>query len=505
MQKITLSELKTKLQEKNLTLDETKYYLASSSLNKVLLRIEKLYNKTFNKNINVKNTQALIEIKEYLKIKDKPVSGIKNFNLLNNSVLIEACIRNDIPNKILSIDEKLNIKEMYKLNKLNINEKLEKLKNKEVKEKYKSDKKEELKNKNITKEVSKEAKPKENIKEIQLEKEMKDLSEFIPKINEFKDSSKEKSKSKRDLIEEVTSFLTSKNINFILEHLSTEDLLLIKKDLLELDLKIKIVVEIIERIKTIEYHRKLKDFKEKEEKELLKRIEARKNGISEEDINKKPSKTEPIVIEAYLDDFNSSRSRFVIAVMSANNINLSFYNGLIKLINEDETFEEIYFSSNGDSLIFSNKKYLKDIHINTLSNDKVNDILLKQTNNKYFIDDVLNCLSIMHYINTFYNEKEKIEISLENISNIKINHKNDEEIKKNTSIVYLTRNQNKKSIRTFRIKKGKRKIEGTFLIRGHWRRQKYLDGTKLIWIEPFWKGFGKDRQRVYKILKTIKI
>ena len=78
---------------------------------------------------------------------------------------------------------------------------------------------------------------------------------------------------------------------------------------------------------------------------------------------------------------------------------------------------------------------------------------------------------------TFYNEKDKIEISLENISNIKINHKNDEEIKENTSIVYLTRNQNKNSIRTIRIKKGKRKIEGTFLIRGHWRKQKYLDGT----------------------------
>ena len=63
------------------------------------------------------------------------------------------------------------------------------------------------------------------------------------------------------------------------------------------------------------------------------------------------------MIEAYLDDFNSSRSRFVMAVMSANNINLSFYNGLIKLINEDETFKEIYFSSNVNSLIFSSKKY----------------------------------------------------------------------------------------------------------------------------------------------------
>ena len=72
--------------------------------------------------------------------------------------------------------------------------------------------------------------------------------------------------------------------------------------------------------------------------------------------------------------------------------------------------------------------------------------------------NVLNCLSIMHYINTFYNEKDKIEISLENISNIKINHKNDEEIKENTSIVYLTRNQNKNSIRTIRIKKVKEKL-----------------------------------------------
>ena len=119
---------------------------------------------------------------------------------------------------------------------------------------------------------------------------------------------------------------------------------------------------------------------------------------------------------------------------------------------------------------------------------------------KYLWSSSTTC-SFWDYINTFYNEKDKIEISLENISNIKINHKNDEEIKENTSIVYLTRNQNKNSIRTIRIKKGKREIEGTFLIRGHWRRQKYLDGTKLIWIEPFWKGFGKEKQRVYKIIK----
>ena len=66
--------------------------------------------------------------------------------------------------------------------------------------------------------------------------------------------------------------------------------------------------------------------------------------------------------------------------------------------------------------------------------------------------------SFWDYINTFYNEKDKIEISLENISNIKINHKNDEEIKENTSIVYLTRNQNKNSIRTIRIKKVKEKL-----------------------------------------------
>ncbi|UYF42551.1 hypothetical protein [Aliarcobacter cryaerophilus] len=474
MVKTTFEELKQKLKEETLNTDETKYYLASSSLNKVLLKIEKLYNKTFNKNINIKNTQGIIEIKEYLKIKDNPVSNVKNFNLLNDSVLIEACIRNDIPNKILNTDEKLQVKEMFKLNNL-----LAKMSNKPVKEVVKE----------VPKEVVKEV-PKEVLK-----------FDFMSKIAEFKILSNQKYISKRDLIDEITKILTPQNLK-LLDILSTEELLFIKKDLLEIDLKVKIVVETIERIKTLEYHIKLKEFKEKENEELLKKIEARKNGISEEDINKKPSKTEPIVIEAYLDDFNSSRSRFVMAVMSANNINLSFYNGLIKLINEDETFEEIYFSSNGNSLIFSSKKYLKDIHINTLSSDKVNDILIKQTNNKYFIDDVLNCLSIMHYINTFYNEKEKIEISLENISNIKINNKNDEEIKENTNIVYLTRNQNKKSIRTIRIKKGKRKIEGTFLIRGHWRKQKYLDGTKLIWIEPFWKGFGKDKQRVYKIIKN---
>lgn len=258
-----------------------------------------------------------------------------------------------------------------------------------------------------------------------------------------------------------------------------------------------------ERKKRIEYEEKIKEFKEQQEQELLKKIENRKNGQIVENIDiQKISKDEPIIIEAYLDDFDSKRSRFTLSVMTANNIHLTFYNGIIKLLNEDESYEEIFFKTSGNILTFINQKYFKNISINITSNEILNDILNRQTSSKIYADMILNCLSIIHYINTFYNEKEKIEVIIENAKTFKTNLEdvtNSQELK--TSIVYLNRIKKQQSFRTIKIKKGKRKIEGVFLIRGHWRRQKYLSGVKLIWIEPFWKGIGKEKQRIYKILR----
>lgn len=249
--------------------------------------------------------------------------------------------------------------------------------------------------------------------------------------------------------------------------------------------------------KTKAYYKQIEEFKKKQEKDLLLRIKKRKDGLIVEENNKKFIKNEQIMIEAYLEDFDSIRSRSVIAALNGNNINIPFYNGLIRLIDEDDSSNEIYFTNNESDLFFYCKNYVDVIVIDTFSNKKLNDILTSQTNNKNLIDTILNCLSIFHYINTFQDEKDKIFVSYEKLDSIKINNKNMKN-DLNKSIVYLN---HKQTIKTIKIKKVKRQIDGTYLIRGHWRRQRYLDGIKLIWIEPFWKGFGNEKQRIYKILK----
>lgn len=493
MIKTTLEELKLQLQaveserKKNklalnitLNVELIDYFLGKIDVFKFLKKVEDFHSPF--------NTQTVINL----------CNSAKNIDgSLDEKKLLEVFKKENIPNKVLNINEKRQLIDLYVGDKSELLEK-----------EIKREAKEEIRKQEIAK-----------AKEEQILRNKKHVLSFIKVtlefLNPFEDGViimtksrltwlKKQSKYAKAIYQlkdeifdsnmDMQRFLDTKNrIHKILN----DDKKSNKKEN-----NTKALLINSERAKTLEYHKKRKAFLLKEEEELLKKIEARKNGLLlDEDTNKKPSKSEPIIIEAYLDDFNSSRSRFVMAVMTANNINLSFHHGLIKLINEDENFEEIYFSSSGDILTFSNEKYLKDISINTLSNEKLNDILLKQTNNKYFIDNILNCLSIIHYINTFYNEKEKVEVSFENIESIKINDKINAENQKNKGIIYLSKSLNRNRIRTIKIKKGKRQIEGTFLIRGHWRRQKYLEGVKLIWIEPFWKGVGKDKKRVYKILK----
>lgn len=481
----TLEELKKKLQsyteekkenktKENIVLQKeiVEFFLKKIDAYKFLNRIIEHY--------NIPNNEAALV--KFFKEKLGLPSMDKNTKI-GESFLKNIFIEKDMPNKILNIDEKRKLKDLY------LNEHIEKAK-KELTLKQEETQllREDVlafifRNKHLLRgTVDTEKLNKKQISRLKGEKEQSKIFEKIL------------SKTLNDDETRVFNLISAKIANYV-QILNKNVKVKAKEQKIN---KLKLIEE--EQKKTKEYHQKIEEFKKKQEEELLKKIEDRKNGVSKEDINKKPSKTEPIIIEAYLADFNSSRSRFVMAVLTANNINLAFYNGLIKLINEDNSFDEVYFSTNGSILRFSSEKHPKDISIDTSSFEKLNDILLKQSNNRTFIDTVLNCLSVLHYINTFYNEREKIEISFEDINTIKINN-NDEDNERIKSIVYLSKSQNKKSIRTIKIKKGKRQIEGTFLIRGHWRRQKYLDGAKLIWIEPFWKGIGKEKQRVYKILK----
>jgi hypothetical protein len=494
MKKINLEDLKQEFNnlqkqntnkdiELNLKEELTNFFLEKADVFKLLERITKHYN----------ITNELI-IKQFLHI--KPTTE------LTESVLKNSFKENDIPNKILTFKEKKALEEVYiKTSLINSTPQVEFPVRKTFQERQ-TIKEERRKSNKINEILGFLATTKtllssiDNFESLNSHEQKKILKSIKNKFNISEHFNKNKS---------ILSDMKQLDFNLVYENLKQ----LIKKFEIKTSLvkkkkefikeKEKIIKQ--ETLRTLEYQQKIKEFREKQEQELLKRIEDRKNGVLVEN-EKTPSKIDPIIIEAYLEDFNSERSRFVLSVITANNIHLSFYNGVIKLINEDESFDEVYFTTIGNTLKFSNEKYSKDISINTLSIEKISDILLKQSNNKIFTDMILNCLSILHYINTFYNEKEKIDVSYEDLlttsssSNVSKSDSN----KNSPSVVYLSSGQVKK-IKTIKIKKGKRGITGSFLIRGHWRKQKYTTGVKLIWIEPFWKGVEKNKQRVYKIMK----
>ncbi|OCL85990.1 hypothetical protein AAX26_01639 [Aliarcobacter thereius] len=181
----------------------------------------------------------------------------------------------------------------------------------------------------------------------------------------------------------------------------------------------------------------------------------------------KENKEIPIIIEAYNEDFNSEKSRVIFSNFLVDNIKLPFKKGMIKLINEDDSFLEIYFHEINNTLKFSSKSFLKDILLNIFSKEKVGDILLRQNIDTISYETILNCFSIFQYIINFRNDNDKIE-----------------EIKQ---------------IDLLKIKKGIRKTNCTFIVRGHWRNY----NNELIWINPFFKGKGKINQKVHKLQKKL--
>lgn len=490
LKNISIEELKNKLlhfqevKEKtqaapNIKLDSRliDFFLEKVDNNKLISRIIKDY--------NLVGDEVDIFFKDNFQLEYNNIHSI-----LSQSIFVDKLRKNDVLNNLLAIDEKKQLADLYLSKKISILEQNIKSKEKSIKKAEQSE---------IIKQQIEESK-KEH-----LLKTYTDLI-VISLPSENKALSKKSAKKIRTRIKAIESFISLevgslstdqiKNLKYSLEILGRT----LKEKLSEKNKDKKVKSNIVmESEKTKAYHRKIEQFKKQQEEELLRKIENRKKGILEED-TKTISKIEPIVIEAYLEDFNSARSRFVLSVLTANNITLSFYNGLIKLLNEDDSFEEIYFYTVGNILKFSSEKYLKDVSIDISSTEIISNILSKQEIEKEYSYLILDCLSVIYYINTFYKESEKVEVSMQEIENIKVNPTKNKNVDNQKSIVYLTKN--KKSVRTMKIKKGIRKIEGAFLIRGHWRRQNYANGVvKLIRIEPFWKGIGDKKSRLYKIPK----
>lgn len=244
-----------------------------------------------------------------------------------------------------------------------------------------------------------------------------------------------------------------------------------------------------------EIRKKVDEFHEKEHESLLKRIRDRKEEESQSHIKSKDTKEEKIVIEAFLEDFDSEKSRFALSVLSGININISFYTGVIRLINDDGIYKEIYFNTVEHVITFFISD--TDISLDLKSNNTIGNVIQLQSSNDEVRNTILNCLSVLYFINTFYTNDEKVDISYE--KNIK--HTTNTINTHSKSIIYL-KSDAKAQRRTIKIKKGKL-LEGKTLTRGHWRRQPYSDGEiKLIWIEPFWRGKGITKEQTYKITNT---
>lgn len=497
------------------TLEELKEQLLSNSLEKKKnnsaskIKLDKNLIDYFLSKIDP--LKFLIRVIEHFKIENnehklmnfyKNQLGIKELKKstdLNSEQLLQSFKEKDMPNIILNLEEKKQLINLY------LTEYAKKIQKKiQKKEKEENDKK------TLDEKIMKNIEERNKAYRIEILK-------FIYTLNKFFKYQADGQYTKEQLVYLKKMKNKSEHIfkirDGVLDHLEKENFYFLYNKLNEIfkkspkqkkikshELSKQELIE-TEKQKTLEYLKQIQEFKEKQKQELLKKIEDRKNRNLVEDISKYSYlRTEPIVIEAFSDDFNSNKSRFTLSVLTAENIQLSFYNGLIKLIKEDDTFDEIYFYTFNNLLKFSSDKFIEEIEIDISSRKQINDILLKQCSSKKVANTILDCLSILHYINTFYNENEKIEISIQHTEDIKTNNNINNKLENKRSIVYLTKE--KKSVRTIKIKKGKRKVEGAFLIRGHWRRQKYLAGEKLIWINPFWKGIGKEREKTYKILKS---
>lgn len=441
-----------------LTEDEISFFLKKIDAAKLGDRISKHY-----------NIKSIEKFREFLEISP----DVK----LSESLLIKVYKDKDMPNEILNENEKIELKKMY------LKEIKTKLDNKRKKEKAEIERKQKI--------VAELFESSENLiitlKHIS-EITTKQRNQIIKKIDDIKKELQNRTHLELEDIDSLETF--QRTLDMILNKPTYANLSEKKRALKQKEL-------------SLEYYNKMKKIKELQEKELLDRINNRKNENTvllqkDNDV----IKNELVVIEAYSEDFCSEKSRFLLSVLHGNNIKISFYNGTIKLLNENDSFSRIEFSTAKNIMSFITDNLIERIELDLNSNDKIIDLLSVQTSNKDLINKILDCISVLYYINTFYNEKEKIDVSYEDLANL--TSSNSSNVSKSDSnkslpaVVYLSNGQTKK-IKTIKIKKGKRGIAGSFLIRGHWRRQKYTTGVKLIWIEPFWKGIGKAKLKIYKI------
>jgi len=195
------------------------------------------------------------------------------------------------------------------------------------------------------------------------------------------------------------------------------------------------------------------------------------------------------MIEVNREDFSSQISRDTIRKMKLLDIKFPLTSSSITL-KDSEGQSSLFFSKTHSKIIISK-------NTNGITSTEFilsEDFTVQEYFDKYDItneDFVLDCLSVLLYMSMYHSDKERV---FKKVVKQKANSKNyiDKGLLRVVKLSVPTK-QNSSTTQ------GNRKIEKLFIVRGHWRNQPTKDGSKLIWIDQFWKGQGSEKiQKVYK-------
>lgn len=243
--------------------------------------------------------------------------------------------------------------------------------------------------------------------------------------------------------------------------------------------------------------KKVEEYQRLEEEKLIERIKNRKLSKDVSDKVKEAAevitKEETLVIAMH-NEFNSKASRESIYGSTIDMIKFAILEGVIRFNIEDEKFFDTTFIINNNVLSFSVVKNEENetalIDLNTIDKT-IENILNLQDINSHTKNIVIDCLSVLHYLAVYSIDENRVQDNKKLIPDAN-------RIKNKTQVSNNVESRNIIRINTSAstsIKSNRKNLIGndkSWLTRGHWRRQKYTECIKLIWIEPFWKGTGKE-------------
>jgi hypothetical protein len=193
-------------------------------------------------------------------------------------------------------------------------------------------------------------------------------------------------------------------------------------------------------------------------------------------------------IEVNREDFSSQVSRDTIKKMKLSDIKFFISASSVNL--SDDTF---FYSKQDDRFSvsqFDSQGGMRSIVIMLDDNTSTIQDVIDQYNITYE-DLLLDFISVILYFSVYHEDKSRVYRKV-----VKQKKNKQRFIDSGLVRVIKLKTPTKESVT---YTESERKINKLFIVRGHWRNQPIKDGSKLIWIDPFWKGQGSEKiQKVYK-------